>query len=83
MAMKVLISLIWHFSHPVLIGFLLYGDLEEWMARTVTSVLLILSALLNIFELARLPSFGIQINMTRPESSPSTDHRPQSRGNAH
>ena len=71
MAIKVLLSLCWHFSHPVLIGFLLYGDLSDWEARTVTSVLLILSALLNIFTLGQLPSFGIQINMTRPESRPA------------
>ena len=68
MAIKVVLSLLWHFSHPVLIGFLLYGDLSDWLARIVTSVLLFLSALLNIFTLAQLPSFGIQINMTRPES---------------
>ena len=49
MAIKVLLSLCWHFSHPVLIGFLLYGDLTDWEARTVTSVLLILSGPLLIF----------------------------------
>ena len=56
---------VWHFSHPTLIGFLLFGDLENWTARTVCSVLMFLTSLLNLTTLAQLPTFGIHIFMIK------------------
>ena len=64
-AIRSIFMFVWHFSHPTLIGFLLFGELEEWTARTVCSVLMFLTSLLNITTLAQLPTFGIHIFMIK------------------
>ena len=64
-AVKGFLSLSWHFSHPILIGFLLYGDLDDGTARTISSISMFLSALLNIVTLSQLPTFGIKIHMIK------------------
>ena len=64
-AVKTFIIFLWHFSHPTLIGVLLYGDLDEWTARTVASVLMFFSALFNVGTLSGLPAFGFQIFMIK------------------
>ena len=65
--LKALISIIWNFSLPTLLGVILFYDFDKDsnLKRELSCVLIFLSAILNLTILAEIPSFGIHLMMIK------------------